>query len=107
MKTRDAILLGLAKIAPDFDMLGTDLISHFDVCQQLHNEGLKYNAVSEGLTAAIHGDSDQHAAEAVRKLRFAVREQGLLMLRASRLLSQLSVRCMAISEQLALVINED
>ena len=105
MKTSDKIFLELVAIEGEFSQLNDDSISYLDVCQKLHDNGQLYLKAANNLTAITSRKTNDGISNAVTKVRFLLREQGLLMLDASRRLSGMAAKSLALSEKMAAITS--
>ena len=108
MKSTDDIVFELARLEQtDCAALQDGLITYFGVCQKLHDSGKDYEKAVGELQSVVACKSEIGINNAVRKLRFAAREQGLGMLKASKHLAKLSSQCFTMSEKLASIISTE
>ena len=107
MKLPVDIYVEIAELEPEFGELGEALNQYFDTCQKLHNTGKEFEKAAAELNAPLAGKSLTDVQSNVTTARFALREQGLMLLKASRQLSQMSAKCLSLSEKLAATVSRD
>ena len=106
MKSKDVIVGELAELdQTTCAEIKDGIITYFDVCQKMHDSGQAYEQATKKLQAAVAGNRDIN--DSVRTLRFAAREQGLVMAKAAKNLAQLSANCLSLSEKLAVIISTE
>ena len=108
MKTTDDIIFELASLdQTDCAALQDEFIAYFDTCQNLHENGQSYEKAVKELQNAVGTRNKVEIENAVRTIRFAARDHGLVMSKASKQLAQLSSKCLSLSERFAAIISTE
>jgi hypothetical protein len=109
MKSPDESILiaEIFDLEPEHAALRDEVVKYMEICQKLQATGLEHLKAVVELSDIATGKASGDVYTAAKAVRFALRDQGLVMLSASRQLANLSSKHLSLSEKMGKIISTD